>query len=79
MLKKIKVTKDCPTSIFYKNSYEDVDYVEAKVLKKEIASNITLKKYNTKPVLTTRKKEDLLELCKKNFIPKPYKHFFENL
>ena len=78
-VKILKVTKESPNSVFYKHSYNE-NFKEASVLKKRKSKGtFTIPPcFSHKPGITSKKKEALLELCKKNLIPNPYKRFYEN-
>lgn len=79
-VKVLKVTKESPNSVFYKHSYNE-NFKEATVLKKRISKGtFTIPPcFGHKPGITSKKKEDLLDLCKRSLIPNPYKKFYENL
>lgn len=82
-VKIIKVVQESPTSVFYKNSYNDDDFKEAKVINRKKPGdhlNIRLKPaFTVKPGLAERKKSDLMDLVNKNHIPKYYTNFYKNL
>ena len=78
-IKALKLSSESPCSVFCKNSYQK-DFHEVIVLKKKKSDGVTLIPcYNSKPGISQAKKEDLMELCRKNLIPKQYKPFYENL
>lgn len=79
-VKVIKVEKDSPCSLFYKLSYKN-NFEEVSVIKKKkLPDNLTIKPaFYTKPGLASKKKEDLMELLKKNYIPKFYSNFYNSL
>ena len=79
-VKVLKVIKDSPISVFYKYSYSE-DYQETRVIKeKNCGENIILLPcFNAKPGIESQKKNDLIALCEKNLIPKPYHVFHTNL
>ena len=62
------------------NSYND-NFKKATVLKNRTSKGtFTIPPcFGHKPGITSKKKEDLLDLCKKSLIPNPYKRFYENL
>ena len=81
----VKVEKCHPGIIFYKNTYENDEFMKINVnMKKKgrrssgIPYNIKLA-YAEKPKITENKKRDLLSLCDSNHIPKVYHSFYKNL
>ena len=74
----MKFDKDLPLSVFYKNSYEE-DFKEAKILKNMFSSVDVLPCYSKRLALAPAKKKDLMDLCKKNLIPRTYHDFYEKL
>ena len=79
-VKVLRVTKESPYSAFYKFSYAD-DFKEVTVLKKAKSNRpFTIPScFSHKPGIQSKKKEDLLDLCKKNLIPNPYKQLYMSL
>lgn len=76
----IKVQKDEPYAIFFKNSYSEEQFKKATAIKKKKDRNIELKKaYIQKPGLAERKKSDLMDLVRKNLIPRYHRPFFKAL
>lgn len=82
----LKVTKEQPSSFFYKTSYSDVNFKEVETqkpkqrLRGSTGSSVTLKPaYKSKRKLPEKKKQDLMDLIKRNHIPKFYSSFFNSL
>lgn len=92
-LKVIKVDKEHPSSFFYKFSYSSEEFQEVELKKnnrrttsrnanklEENIREIQLRPaFTKKPSISERKKADLMDLVKKNHIPRIYKTFFESL
>lgn len=81
-IKVFQVKKEHQDSIFYKNSYQDVDMKEIKVRQPQRGRRSMLvltPAYSEPTKMSQLKKKDLLDLCKSNLIPKPYHDFFQNL
>lgn len=84
--KMFKVTKDDPGTVYFKNSYEQVEFDSISIKSKRTRTsdqfnyNIELKKaYNVKPGITGVKKSGLLSLIRKNCVPYYYYDFYNNL
>ena len=79
-IRVVKVQSDSPYSIFYKTSYSE-EFKELTVIKKKkTVENLPLKPaFCAKPGIPPKKKEDLLYLVRKNYIPKVYEYFYMNL
>jgi len=89
-VKMFKVTKDDPGTIYFKNSYEQMEFDSISIKTKKTRKNsdqfqnnnniIKLKKaYDVKPGITEAKKSGLLSLIKKNYVPNYYYDFYNNL
>lgn len=80
-VKVIKVLRESPSVIYFKNSYNDAEFKEATVIKRKInEAKIFLKPaFTKKPGLPENKKKDLMDLINKNYIPKYYNDFYTNL
>ena len=76
----MKFDKDLPLSVLYKNSFEE-DFKEAKILKsmKAFSTVDLLPCYSKRLDQAPAKKKDLMDLCKKNLIPRSYHDFYEKL
>ena len=79
-IKVIKVTKESPSVVLYKNSYAD-EFKECTVIKQcKMNKDIKLQPcFKEKPGVPKKKKDDLMELCNKNLIPKQHKAFYQAL
>lgn len=79
-VKVFKVTRTSPNSVFYKHSYNE-NFKEATALKKRIPKGtFTIPPcFGHRPGISSKKKEDLLDLCKRSLVPSPYKKVYENL
>ena len=84
----LKVSKDSPGIIFYKNAYNSEAFEEIKVQTVKhgrpslsaINGVYNLKPaYQKPPTISDKTKSHLMELCKKNLIKKVHHPFFENL
>lgn len=79
-IKILRVERESPSSIFYKNSYKDDQFQEINVRRKKTQENIKLgRAFLTRPKIAENKKQDLLQLIDKNCIPKYYKPFYDQL
>lgn len=81
---KVEATDDNNYSYSYKTSYEDTEFKTVIIDKvgktRNTVSNINLKNaYREKLQVCEKKKKRLLDLIKKNIVPRFYKSFFENL
>ena len=81
-IKVMKFMQEYPLSVFCKYSYSE-EFKEITVIKrltKKSYVDIDLKPcYSKKLELSDAKKKDLMELCKKNLIPRIYRNFYEQL
>ncbi|CAG5020883.1 unnamed protein product [Parnassius apollo] len=79
-LKVVKVDKNHPRAIFFKTSYEQQEFKKAEVIRKKKSVDVEVKKaYDVKPALNKKKKDGLLELIRKNAIPRYYAPFYNSL
>lgn len=79
-IKVLRIQKDSPNSFFYKLSYKQESFLEAVVIKKKKTDVVSLHQaYDKKIKVSDSKKTDLMNLINKNFIPKVYKSFYENI
>ncbi|CAH2092428.1 unnamed protein product [Euphydryas editha] len=79
-IKVIRVQKDEPCAIWFKNSYAEEQLKKAVVVKKKRSNIVELKKaYIQKPGLAEKKKSDLMDLINKKMIPRYHRPFFEAL
>ncbi|RVE39906.1 hypothetical protein evm_015444 [Chilo suppressalis] len=83
-IKVLKITKENPTSFFYKSSYENQNYKEVNVRNKrkkmKPLSEITIQPaYSEKQQLSENKKKDLKDLIAKGLIPSFYAAFYNSI
>lgn len=84
-LKVIKVSKKHPDRLFYKTSYEQLDFGEIIVMNKtrnakKKSDGLKLSKlYSEPPGISKEKKKDLIQLCDNKLIPENYQYFFKQL
>ena len=71
--------KNQPSRILSSSAGWDFTLTKVIVLKEKSDGVTLIPCYNSKPGISRAKKEDLMELCTKNLIPKQYKPFYENL
>lgn len=78
----IKVDKDTPTIVLFKNSYEQDDWQEAVVIKRKTIdfNGIQLKHaFPKSPGLDKAKKDGLLKLIEKKVIPTKHQLYYSSL
>lgn len=81
----LKVEKDSPLHFYYKTSFEDKEFKAVSVRNQRLSTTNTLQSISLTPAykqklrLKERKKEDLMNLIQKNYIPQYYKDFYANL
>lgn len=79
-LKVVKIDANYPRTIFYKNSYEQENFKQIEVIKKKRSVDIVTKKaYQVKPGISKKKKDGLINLIKKNAIPRYFSPFYNSL
>ncbi|CAF4948273.1 unnamed protein product [Pieris macdunnoughi] len=83
-VKILKESNDFNYCFSYKTSYEDTQFKTVIIDKigktRNTANNISVKKvYREKIPICEKKKKGLLDLIRKNTVPRFYKLFFENL
>ncbi|XP_045454105.1 uncharacterized protein LOC123667070 [Melitaea cinxia] len=79
-IKILKIEKDNPRILFYKNSYGEEEFKKAEIIRKKKRIDVNVKKaYDCKPGISDRKKADLLDLLNKNLIPQFYARFYNSL
>ena len=79
-VKVMKFEKESPMSVFCKYSYTG-EFKEVKVLKNasKVSTVSPLPCYSKRIELPAAKKNDLMDLCRKNLIPQCYREFYEKL
>jgi len=82
----VKVEKSHRGIIFYKNTYENDEFMKINVNMNKKGRRSSNKSFNIKlayeekPKITENKKTDILSLCNSNHIPNVYYHsFYKNL
>lgn len=80
-LKILKVEKGKQNTVFCKYSYEETEFCEHVIIKKWKSGKIVKLKpaFIKKPGIAPNKKDDLISLLDKGFIPKFYEHFYRSL
>lgn len=79
-VKILKIMKDSPTTIFYKTSFNQTEFLKAELSRKKNLGEINLKAaYRTKPKIKPNKINDLISLVESNHIPQFYASFYRSL
>lgn len=75
-IKMLRITKDDPNTIYYKNTFDTDTFKQINISKKN-DDDILTSAYIDRPKITYKKKEDLLSLLK--HVPIDHHDFFKNL
>lgn len=79
-VKVVKFMKETPCILYYKNSYEDQDFSEAKIWRTNPEVLPVLKPaYSRQLSISERKKADLMSLVDSNHVPRFYASFYNQL
>ncbi|CAH2102446.1 unnamed protein product [Euphydryas editha] len=79
-VKILKIMKDSPTTLFYKTSFIQTEFLTAELSRKKNCGDINLKPaYRTKPKIKPNKINDLISLVESNHIPQFYASFYRSL
>lgn len=79
-VKILKIMKDSPTTLFYKTSFNQTEFLTAELSRKTNCGDINLKPaYRTKPKIKPNKINDLISLVESNHIPQFYASFYRSL
>lgn len=80
-MKILEVRKENPYVIYYKQSYEQQDFDEISIrrIKGRCPQIVLRTAYSSAPGIDSRKKKDLLDLCKSGVIPSVHAGFYNSL